>query len=332
MVDDGTRWKAGVTAVRYACQALLVLLALPAWGAAQAICSDAPLAVQVLGSGGPFAGSRRASSSYLVWAEGRAIALIDVGGGSFLRFGEAGASLDDLSVVAISHLHPDHVSDLPGLLWLSDSVRERPLVLVGPSAGGVFPDIATFARRLFDGTDGAFPILSGSVGGPGRGVLLDVREIDVTRSTSTVIDLESGLELWAIGVPHASIGVANATTPSVAYRLRLGDRSVVFSSDQNGSDERFVSFAADADVLVMHMAVSERNVGEVHARPSVVGRIAQDANVRRLVLSHLIEPPEGLPEPDRFSGSRLEESVALVEAAFTGPLDVATDLLCIRVR
>jgi len=48
-----------------------------------------------------------------------------MGGGAFLRFGQAQAKLSDLSLIAISHLHPDHVSDLPALLWLS--CLEKPL-------------------------------------------------------------------------------------------------------------------------------------------------------------------------------------------------------------
>src|SRR5215210_1405225 len=87
---------------------------------AQTACSSEPLAVQVLGSGGPTAGGTRASTGYLVWREGRAVVMVDAGGGTFLRFGEAGARLKDLSLLAISHVHPDHVSDLPALLWLSD--------------------------------------------------------------------------------------------------------------------------------------------------------------------------------------------------------------------
>ena len=74
-----------------------------------------------------FSGSERASTGYLVWRDGRAAVMVDVAGGTFLRFGEAGARLDDLSVLAISHLHPDHVTDLPGLLWLSDAARAASL-------------------------------------------------------------------------------------------------------------------------------------------------------------------------------------------------------------
>ena len=124
--------------LRLSCSALVLALAAaaPAAVAAQSACAGEPLAVQVLGSGGPTAGGTRASAGYLVWRAGRAVVMVDAGGGTFLRFGEAGARLDDLSLLAISHLHPDHVADLPALLWLSEMGRQRPLPIAGPSGGG----------------------------------------------------------------------------------------------------------------------------------------------------------------------------------------------------
>jgi hypothetical protein len=43
-------------------------------------CGEKGVAVQVLGSGGPELQDKRASSSYLVWQDGQARALIDAGG------------------------------------------------------------------------------------------------------------------------------------------------------------------------------------------------------------------------------------------------------------
>jgi len=71
-----------------------------------------------------------------------------MGGGAFLRFGQSQAKLSDLSLVAISHLHPDHVSDLPALLWLSDQVRKESLTIVGPSGNETAPSFSTFLSRL----------------------------------------------------------------------------------------------------------------------------------------------------------------------------------------
>ena len=76
------------------------------------------VSLQVLGSGGPIADDARASSSYLVWRAGKSRFLVDVGGGAFLCFAEAGASFTDLDLIAISHFHTDHAADLPALLKL----------------------------------------------------------------------------------------------------------------------------------------------------------------------------------------------------------------------
>src|SRR6266513_1628301 len=120
--------------IRSVIVSLLALLFIPSSALAQS-CAANPIAVQILGSGGPRVNRDRASSSYLLWIDAQARILVDIGGGAFLRFGQAQAKLSDLSLIAISHLHPDHVSDLPALLWLSHQARKDPLPIVGPSAG-----------------------------------------------------------------------------------------------------------------------------------------------------------------------------------------------------
>jgi ribonuclease BN (tRNA processing enzyme) len=52
----------------------------------------------VLGSGGPIADDGRASTGYIVWVNGETKILIDAGGGTFLCFGEAAASFEDLDL------------------------------------------------------------------------------------------------------------------------------------------------------------------------------------------------------------------------------------------
>jgi ribonuclease BN (tRNA processing enzyme) len=139
--------------------------------------------------------------------------MVDAGGGVFLRFGEAGAQVRQLDLIAISHLHPDHVSDLPALLWLTGS-RASPLRIVGPSGDELFPDFGVFLERLVGGRDSAFPILSKRFNrGQGGAVSLEPTTIDVTRREPTAIPLHSRLQVSAIGVPH--------TAPSLAYRFSL---------------------------------------------------------------------------------------------------------------
>lgn len=305
-----------------------VVLAFATPASAQSACSSEPLAVQVLGSGGPTAGGTRASAGYLVWRGGRAVVMVDAGGGTFLRFGEAGARLQDLSLLAISHLHPDHVSDLPALLWLSEVARQQPLKVAGPTGAGAFPSIDAFVKRLFDTSSGAFPILGGTLGQPGQGVRLDVVTVDATVGTASSLPSDNDIEVSAIGVPHGNV-------PSVAYRIRVGDRSIVFGSDQNGSDDRFARFAAGADALVMHFGLSARApdpLAQLHARPAAVGKVAQKAKAKHLVLSHLMHAPPTVRTPEWFSLGDLDEAVEEVRQHFSGRIDTAGDLQCIPVR
>ncbi|MDP6606422.1 MAG: MBL fold metallo-hydrolase [Dehalococcoidia bacterium] len=304
---------------------LLCLGAVEAADAGQDICRDAPVAVQVLGSGGPFPRDGRASSSYLVWIDGRARLLVDAGGGAFVRFGEAGARIEDLSLLAISHFHPDHVSDVPALLWVSQLFRTAPLPFVGPSANDAFPAVDTFLDRLFGDGSGAFPILSGTVGGGNSGVALDVTTVDATRGDPAIVFDTAELRVTAQGVPHANV-------PSLAYRAEVGDASVVFSSDQTGADPGFVEFARDATVLVMHFAVAEATDGPLHARPSIVGQIARDAGVDTLVLSHLSGLDPAHPRYGDFSLADQAANVSIVREAFDGNLVLAGDLLCLPIE
>jgi ribonuclease BN (tRNA processing enzyme) len=286
----------------------------PGLGAsAQTTCETTSVGVQVLGSGGPRAKSDRASTSYLVWLGGHGRILVDMGGGASLRFRQAGGRLDDLSLIAISHLHPDHVSDLPALLWQSHRAANEPLPIVGPSGNDAVPRFDTFLNRLFDGKTGAFQVLGGTLRGAGEGVPLDITVIDVARAEPSIVLDRAGVRVTALGVPHANI-------PSLAYRVESAGGSVVFGSDQTGTNPKFVEFARNADVLVLHLAIGAgAATSPFHAPPSVVGRIARDAAPRRLVLSHI---------------GAYDIDAALVELKkyYAGAITVAEDLQCTPAR
>jgi ribonuclease BN (tRNA processing enzyme) len=246
--------------------------------------------------------------------------LIDMGGGAYLRFGQSRAKTSDLSLLAISHLHPDHVSDLPAFLWLSKQARTESLPIVGPSAGkgvagpagnDVAPDFPTFLSRLFDEKTGAFQVLGGTLGGRGNGARLDVNVVDVMKEVPSTVFEGQGLKVTALGIPHANM-------PTLAYRVETSERSIVFSSDQNGTDPKFVDFTRNANVLIMHLAIGAGATSPLHAAPAVVGRIAQEAGVKRLILSHI----------GQFD---LEAAIADVKRSYTGALTVGADLQCTSV-
>lgn len=301
---------------------LLAAILIPAGVSAQN-CQPNSVAVQILGSGGPRINPFRSSTSYLLWVGNEARVLVDMGGGALGRFGQAQAKLSDLSLLAVSHLHPDHISDLPAFLWLSHEVRKEPLRIVGPSGNDAAPDFATFLARLFDEKNGAFPVLGATLGGKRRdmpggprstgSVRLDVGVIDVTKAEPSTVFDGDGLTVTALGIPHGNI-------PTLAYRVKVRNMSIVFSSDQMGTDPKFVDFAKGANILIMHLALAAGVKNHpLHAGPNVVGRVAQEAGVGRLIVSHI-----GIFD--------LDAALADLKKSYSGPLTVGADLQCTPVK
>ncbi len=295
------------------------LLALSAGTNAAKQCDTTGAVLQVLGSGGPIADDGRASAAYIIWIDGESKILVDAGGGAFLRFGEAGAEFEQLDHVGISHFHTDHSADLVTLLKSGYfSERKRPLGISGPGAGGPFPGLPGFLDSTI-GDSGAYAYLSGYLDGSGGLVQLQPATLDAaSRKIMPVLgDRKSAVQIEATGVPHGIV-------PTVAYRVRIGDHVVVFSSDQNGNDDSFVEFARDADVLVMHMVVPENISGagrNLHAPPSRIGQIAAAADVRVLVLSHFMAR----------SLQDFDANIGLVRTHYNGETVAADDLQCIKI-
>ena len=270
--------------------------------------------LQVLGSGGPIADDARASSGYVVWIDGKSRVLIDAGGGTFLRFGEAAAKFSDLDFIGLSHFHTDHSADFPALIKSgSFSGRERPLSIAGPDGDGAYPGLKDFLQAMLGKDHGAYAYLAAFLDGTAGTPMLTPRE--VAAGKVTVVYTSEDLNIDALQVPHGIV-------PAVAFRVRAADQTLVFATDQNGGDPAFVEFASGASVLVMHMGVPDNVEGvgrRLHAPPSVIGEIAARAAPGKLVLSHFMAR----------SLLDLEQNVSLVRERYKGEVVVAEDLACV---
>jgi ribonuclease BN (tRNA processing enzyme) len=285
---------------------------------ADTACTGKGVELQVLGSGGPEVQDKRASSSYLIWRNGKARVLIDAGGGAALRFGESGARMEDLELILLSHLHIDHTGDLPAL-FMSSYFGERtsPLPLFGPDGNSEFPATTIFIADLFDPARGAYRYLGSYLSGHDDGYRLQPHDVRLAaheiRRISTTRD---GILISATKVIHGSV-------PALAWRVDLDGRSVVFSGDGNGDNGNLQKLANDADLLVIHNAIPERTDGPpraLHMPPSLIGAIAKSANARRLVLSHRMLRTLG----------REQETLSFIARSYTGPIAFANDLDCFR--
>jgi ribonuclease BN (tRNA processing enzyme) len=291
----------------------LVVLAMSSSAYAQS-CAGSPVAVQILGSNGPGFNRDRVSAGYLLWTGAQAKMIVDMGGGTYARYTQTGAKFNDLSIMAISHFHPDHTSDLPAFMWAGRQGRKDVLPVIGPSGNEGVPSLPVFLKRLFDSKEGAFQVL-GAIMEPASvntgAVHLEPTTVDVKKTEPTKVFDKDGMVVTALGIPHGNI-------PALAYRVQTNGVSVVFSTDQTGTNPKFIDFAKGANLLVMHMA-TDMEGSPLHASPAVVGRVAQSAGVGRLVVSHL----------GQFD---LNAAVAELKKSYTGPLTVGSDLQCTPVQ
>jgi ribonuclease BN (tRNA processing enzyme) len=128
----------------------------------------------------------------------------------------------------------------------------------------------------------------------------------------------SDLAVYAVRVIHGGF-------PALAWRVKMGSKRIVFSGDTNGEGDGLTQLALDADLFVAHNAVPEGATGverRLHMPPSVIGTIAANAHVKRLVLSHRML---------RTLGSE-KETQAEIQRHFSGPIVFANDLDCFPVR
>ncbi|MCB9539583.1 MAG: MBL fold metallo-hydrolase [Myxococcales bacterium] len=294
--------------------AVALVLAAPAAGG----CPRDGIAVQVLGSGGPTGEDGRASSGYLLWIDGRARVLVDAGGGTFQRFAASGARVEDLEAIALTHLHVDHTSDLPALMkaaWFGD--RERPLALFGPAGGPDFPATSAFVHALFDPDDGAFGYLGGYLDDEedAKPFALSVADIPVSRGEPMTAYDDEKIRLETVAVPHGEV-------PALAWRVEIGDRSVVFMGDQRADQQRFFDLTRGTDLLVAHAAIPSeagKSARALHATPTALSKLVQATHPGKVVLSHWMGRSLHQQRPIR----------AIVAKGYDGEVVLAEDGLCV---
>jgi ribonuclease BN (tRNA processing enzyme) len=280
-------------------------------------CTHKGVELQVLGSGGPELEDQRASTSYLLWLDGRPRILIDSGGGSALQFGRSGARMEQLEAILFTHLHIDHTADFAALIKSSYfEERKEPLAVYGPTGNASFPPTSEFVAALFDPKHGAYRYLADFLAGNDGGYKLIVHDVSLPAHAVRTIFRSNDITATATPVVHGGV-------PAVAWRVTLGGKNIAFSGDTNGDNGNLQQLAREADIFVAHNAIPEGETGaarQLHMPPSVIGRIASAARVKAVVLSHRML---------RTLGHESETRAAIAQR-YSGPVTFADDLDCFR--
>jgi ribonuclease Z len=265
---------------------------------------DGALHVILCGTGTPLADPERAGPCTAVIAGGKFF-LFDVGPGSWENIQLWRLPRARLSAVVLTHFHSDHIGDLGETVtqsWIAG--RAEPLAIYGPP--GLDDVVAGFQKAYAHDAD--YRVAHhGEEAMPRRGDLAMARTVPLpdTADGERVVFDEGGVRITAFNVDHRPV------EPAFGYRIEYNGRSAVITGD-TAKSPNVARYARGADVLV-HEALARHMVEQVaprleamgatrlaklshdittyHATPVEAAETAKEANVRMLVLNHLVPAP-----------------------------------------
>ncbi len=275
----------------------------------------------LLGTGaGPVEGRPRRMTSHVLVSDGAAY-IVDCGLGVTTQLARTGIPFSTVRSIFITHHHPDHnVEYGPFLLlrWVNHNTQ-------APSAYGP-PPLIQMTRDYLRSMDTTIRFWSEDFEYPP----LKVDEVHEVTGSGPVMK-DQNVRVTSVLVQHPPVH------PALGYRFDFADRSIAFSGDTVPL-EAVARLARGADVLV-HEAIDMdamdhherayddpaeykivmRHMRADHSPIEDVGRIAQEAGVKTLVLSHLA-PSIGVPDETWRAGAAKQ---------FRGNILVGHDLMVI---
>jgi ribonuclease BN (tRNA processing enzyme) len=225
----------------------------------------------VLGCATPHPLPDRPCSGYLVRGGGATVWL-DTGGGTCAEL-QRHTSLDDVDLIWVSHLHPDHSTDLLAAWnhYVNADNPPRPVVAGPPGWAG--------QADAFLGRPGAM-----------------AEVFDIVELGDGQVVKAGGLTLTAFRMRHG--------VPTFGVRIEDADGNVLAYSADTAPCDALGVLAADADVLVAEVGADEPHPG--HCTPEDVAAAAIASRARWVLLTHLAPglTPDAAEERARRAGLR----------------------------
>lgn len=272
--------------------------------------------VTLLGTApGPVVRLQRYQTTTFVEANGERL-LFDCGRGVLFRLQEAGVSNASVTKLFLTHLHSDHVVDIPDLLltpWAARTARKVPLEVWGPAGTVSMMDhlqqAFAFDIHIRRDVDEKFSA---------EGIKVVAHDIN-----QGIIYENNGVKVTAFLVDHGPV------KPAFGYRVDYAGHSVVLSGDTRPTDN-LVQFSKGVDVLIHETLDPEIfEAADVHFTPQQ----------KQAIINHHTTPEQAgeifaRVKPKLAVFSHAEDSPALIAKArrtYQGPLELGEDLMVINI-
>lgn len=243
----------------------------------------------ILSGHGTFPVPGGACSGYLLEHEGFRL-WIDAGNGTLGKLLEHWA-FEDVDAIWISHAHADHAVDLYPFFYRLLGEERAPVPVLAPSA-----------------VPGKLACLIGEDSLPQWRTKLDWRAVDPGDRTE-------------IGPFTISGSAAHHTAPNTVLRIAAGDRTLTYTGD-TGPIDGLADAARGSDVFLCEASwVDPAQVFEpIHLLAAEAGAYARDAEVDRLILTHVWAQND----PDRVRNEAAASFAGGLSLAFehTEPIEV----------
>lgn len=246
--------------------------------------------LHVLGSGTVCPSLRRASSGYLLEVQDELI-WFDMGAGTLRRFLEYGHSIEKVHRLFLTHVHPDHTSDLVPFLFAANYApgfwpEGRQLDIYGP------PGLWHFLTHL--GAAWSW--------------------VEPKSYERHVHELEDGHKVTLGHCQITAHRVVHGELNALSYRVEAEDKTFCYSGD-SGVCDNLVKSAHEADLFLCECAIPMAFPAkpDIHLTSVQAGQIATKARAKRVVVTHLY------PQADEV------DLLAEIRPEYEGPLEKAED-------